>query len=62
MTILGIAALIALVILGVMVLRVKSDPLENNAIREALAESKRNRSVLSPEAPQDSDCTLPPKT
>jgi hypothetical protein len=62
MTFLGIAALIALVIFGVMVLRVKSDPLENNAIREALAESKRNKRGLSPEVPQDSDFTLPPKT
>ena len=44
MTILGIVALIALVVLGVMVLRVKSDPLENESIRNALAESKRNAS------------------
>ena len=42
MTILGTIALIALVILSVMVLRVKSDPLEKKSVRKYLAESKHS--------------------
>ena len=40
MTILGIAALIAVVILGVLVLRVKADPTEKESVRKFLADSK----------------------
>jgi hypothetical protein len=40
MTILGTIALIALVILSVMVLRVKSNPMEKKSIRKYLADSK----------------------
>jgi hypothetical protein len=40
LTILGIAALIALLIASLLVLRVKSDPTEKEAVREYLAESK----------------------
>jgi hypothetical protein len=40
MTILGIIALIVLVIAGIMVLRVKSDPLEKESVREFLSDSK----------------------
>ena len=40
LTELGIAALIALVIASFLVLRVKSDPMENDEIRGHLAESK----------------------
>jgi hypothetical protein len=61
MTILGIVALIALVILGVMVLRVKSDPLENSTIREALEESKRNKTAISLDASQNQD-SAPPRS
>jgi hypothetical protein len=42
MTILGTIALIALVILSVTVLRVKSDPMEKKSIRKYLADSKRS--------------------
>jgi hypothetical protein len=62
MTFLGIAALIALVVLGLMVLRVKSDPLEDETIREVLEESKRSKNVFPPNAPQEADSTTPPKT
>jgi hypothetical protein len=61
MTILGIAALIALVVFGVMVLRVKSDPLENRAIRKALADAKRTTGETSDETSQDSSPTSPPQ-
>jgi hypothetical protein len=59
MTFLGIAALIALVVFGVMVLRVKSDPLEDETIREALEESKRSKNVAPPDGSQDPDSTTP---
>jgi hypothetical protein len=36
MTILGTIALIVVVILGILVLRVKSDPMENEAVKKAL--------------------------
>ena len=51
MTILGIIALIVLVIAGLMVLRVKSDPRDKESVREFLSEGKEK-----PEAPS------PPKT
>jgi uncharacterized membrane-anchored protein YhcB (DUF1043 family) len=40
MTILGIIALIVLIVLGVLVLRVKSDPMENESVRKYLADQK----------------------
>jgi hypothetical protein len=39
-TILGIVALIVLVIAGLMVLRIKSDPLEKESVRAFLSEDK----------------------
>jgi len=42
MAILGTIALIALVILSIMVLRVKSDPMEKKSVRKYLAESKQS--------------------
>ena len=45
MTILGTIALIALVILSIMVLRVKSDPMENESVRKYLADPKRAKSA-----------------
>ena len=50
MTILGTIALIALVILSVMVLRVKSDPMEKKSIRKYLGESKPSDKPRSPRA------------
>ena len=43
MTILGIIALIVVVVLGIAVLRMKNDPLENKTLRDDLAEFKRNQ-------------------
>ena len=40
MTILGTIALLALVILSIMVLRVKSDPMEKKSIRKYLTEAR----------------------
>jgi hypothetical protein len=40
MTILGILAIIAVVVLGLIVLRVKSDPREKASVRKILAEEK----------------------
>jgi hypothetical protein len=45
MTILGIFALIVVVILGVAVLRMKSDPLENQTLRDDLTEFKRDQAT-----------------
>lgn len=42
MTLLGILGLIVLVMLGIAVLRVKSDPLENEEVRKSLADSKKD--------------------
>jgi hypothetical protein len=42
MTIFGTIALIALVILSVMVLRIKSDPTEKKSVRKYLAEFKHS--------------------
>jgi len=47
MAILGTIALIALVILSFMVLRVKSDPLEKESIRDTLAEAKGKKNAGS---------------
>jgi hypothetical protein len=65
MTILAVAALIALIVSGVMVLRLKSDPTENKAIKEALADSNRATTAVPPVSSQASDSTptnLKPKT
>jgi len=48
MTLLGIVALIVLVIAGLMVLRVKSDPMENESIRKDLADLRRTPPAASP--------------
>ena len=48
MTILGIAALIVVVILGVMVLRVKSDPMEDESVRKYLTDPKRTDGDSNP--------------
>jgi hypothetical protein len=61
MAILGTIGLIALVILGIMVLRVKSDPLEKESIRQTLADAKRTSSNPSPDASQDANSTTPPQ-
>ena len=42
MTFLGITALIILVIAGLMVLRVKSDPMEKESVREFLSEGNKS--------------------
>jgi hypothetical protein len=48
MTILGIVALIILVIAGLMVLRVKSDPRDKESVREFLSEGKEKSEPPSP--------------
>jgi uncharacterized membrane-anchored protein YhcB (DUF1043 family) len=58
MTILGAIALIVLVVLGVMVLRVQSDPLENESVRKYLADTKRAKSAPSLDA-QNKDSPPP---
>jgi hypothetical protein len=40
MTILGIIAIIAVVVLGLVVLRVKSDPMEKESVRKILSDAK----------------------
>jgi hypothetical protein len=55
MDILAITALIALVVLGVMVLRLKSDPMENETIRKSLADSKPTTSAVPLDAAQHSE-------
>ena len=40
MTILGILAIIAVVVLGLVVLRVKSDPMEKESVRKILSDAK----------------------
>jgi uncharacterized membrane-anchored protein YhcB (DUF1043 family) len=66
MTILAIAALVILIVSGVLVLRLKSDPMENEAVKKALADSTRATTAVSPDSPQASDSTptknLTPKT
>lgn len=42
MTVLGIIALIILVIAGLMVLRVKSDPMEKESVRDFLSEKNKS--------------------
>ena len=59
LTILGILALIGLVIASFMVLRVKSDPMEKEAVRRYLAESKNANRLTSADSRPD-DSTSPP--
>jgi hypothetical protein len=53
MEILAVTALIALVVFGVMVLRLKNDPMENEVIRKSLADFKRARTANPLIAPED---------
>jgi len=66
MTILAIAALVILIVSGVLVLRLKSDPMENEAVKKALADPNRTTIGVPPVPPQSSDSTpsksLRPKT
>jgi hypothetical protein len=66
MTILAIAALVILIVSGVLVLRLKSDPMENKAIKKVLADSNPATTAVPPVSPQASDSTptknLTPKT
>jgi hypothetical protein len=48
MTFIGIIALIVLVIAGLMVLRVKSDPREKESVREFLSEDKEKSETPPP--------------
>jgi len=48
MTVLGIIALIVLVIAGLIVLRVKSDPMEKDSVREFLSDGKPKQDVRIP--------------
>jgi hypothetical protein len=57
MTSLAIAALVILIVSGVLVLRLKSDPMENEAVKKALADSNRATSAVPPLPPQASDST-----
>jgi hypothetical protein len=45
MTVVGVVALIVLVVLGILVLRVKSDPLEKESVRQYLADAKASDSA-----------------
>ena len=44
MTILGIIAIVAVVVLGLIVLRVKSDPMEKESVRKILSDAKSTES------------------
>jgi hypothetical protein len=48
MTFLGIVALIVLLIAGLMVLRIKSDPMEKESVREFLSDGKPNPEASVP--------------
>lgn len=61
MTILGIVALIAVVVLGLLVLRVKSDPMEKDSVRKYLAEAKP-ADTKSASASQPGTHAIPPPT
>jgi hypothetical protein len=54
MTILGIIAIVAVVVLGLIVLRVKSDPMEKESVRKILADAK-------PVAANDATDARPPE-
>ena len=59
MTLLGTIALILLIVLGVMVLRVKSNPMENESVRKYLADSK---SPDKSSAASETTAAKPPET
>lgn len=59
LTILGIAALIALLIASLLVLRIKSDPTEKEAVREYLAESKSSPPADQPTTSSNSTHQIP---
>ncbi len=48
MTTLGIIALILLVIAGLMVLRIKSDPMEKDSVREFLSGNNNKPEIPTP--------------
>ena len=48
MTLIGIIALIVLVVAGIMVLRVKSDPMEKESVREFLSDAKPKQDAPAP--------------
>jgi hypothetical protein len=48
MTLIGIIALIVLVVAGLMVLRVKSDPREKESVRAFLSEDKEKSETPAP--------------
>lgn len=52
MTILGIFALIILVVAGILVLRMKSDPMEKESVREFLSDSKATTAAPPPKNPE----------
>jgi len=54
MTILGIVAIIAVVVLGLIVLRVKSDPMEKASVRKILADAKTAASPDTQSNPRSS--------
>ena len=49
MSILGITALILVVVLGLLVLRVKSDPMDKDSVRKYLADSSTDNKTPQPE-------------
>jgi uncharacterized membrane-anchored protein YhcB (DUF1043 family) len=61
MTILGIVALVAIVIIGVMVLRVKSDPMEKESVRRVLEEEKAKSARPPASSPQGDSEASPSK-
>jgi|APPan5920702752_1055751.scaffolds.fasta_scaffold33911_1 hypothetical protein len=48
MTILATAALIVLILVGIMVLRMKSDPMEKESVRKLLADRPSSPEAASP--------------
>jgi hypothetical protein len=54
MTVVGTIALVALIVLGVMVLRVKSDPMENKTVRKYLADEKGSAPLAEASPSRDS--------
>jgi hypothetical protein len=61
LTILGILALIALMIASLMVLRVKSDPMEKEDVRRYLAESKNASEPAAANDSRPTNSTSPPQ-
>ena len=60
MTTLGIVALILLVIAGLMVLRIKSDPMEKDSVREFLSENKNKPEIPTRRRTPETLTTPPP--